>query len=91
MTLLLSQVASLMASLGSAVRVRGVVDSGWFLDNDPFTAPGEQRAARSPAATVSTGAQLWRARVPDTCAQHFPGNEWKCFFGYRIYPTMRSE
>ena len=47
-----------MASLGSAVRVRGVVDSGWFLDNDPFTAPGEQRAARSPAATVSTGAQL---------------------------------
>ena len=84
----LDAVAGLVRSLGSTMRVRGIVDSGWFLDNDPFSESGEARPG--PAATVSTGASLWRARVPDSCAQHFPGNEWKCFFGYRLYPTMKS-
>ena len=84
----LDNIADLVRSLGSHMRVRGVVDSGWFLDNDPFSESGEARPG--PAATVSTGASLWRARVPDSCAQHFPGNEWKCFFGYRLYPTMKS-
>ena len=79
-----------MASLGSAVRVRGVVDSGWFLDNDPFSSSSRTKASFSPSQTVSVGAHLWKARVPDSCAQHFPGEEWKCFFGYRIYPTIRS-
>uniref|UniRef100_A0A1S4L0Y2 Uncharacterized protein n=2 Tax=Ixodes scapularis TaxID=6945 RepID=A0A1S4L0Y2_IXOSC len=30
------RVADLLGSLGSRVKVRGVVDSGWFLDNEPF-------------------------------------------------------
>ena len=85
----LDNIADLVRSLGSNMRVRGVVDSGWFLDNDPFSESGETRP--SPAHTVSIGARLWQARVPDSCAQHFPGQEWKCFFGYRLHPTMRSK
>ena len=84
----LDSVADLVRNLGGRMRVRGIVDSGWFLDNDPFSGSGKQ--GLSPADTVSVGAHLWRARVPDACAQHWPGNEWKCFFGYRIYPTIRS-
>ena len=82
-------IADMVRNLGSGIRVRGIVDSGWFLDNDPFSESGKQGV--SPSDTVKIGAHTWRARVPDTCAQHFPGNEWKCFFGYRIYPTMRSK
>ena len=85
----LDPVADLVRTLGSRMRVRGIVDSGWFLDNDPFSA--SNKVARSPSATVALGTQLWRARVPDSCAQAFPGEHWKCFFGYRIYPTMKSK
>ena len=85
----LDPVAELVRTLGSRMRVRGIVDSGWFLDNDPFSA--STKVARSPSATVAQGTQLWRARVPDSCAQAFPGEQWKCFFGYRIYPTMTSK
>ena len=85
----LDPIAELVRTLGSRMRVRGIVDSGWFLDNDPFSA--SNKVARSPSATVAQGTQLWRARVPDSCAQAFPGEQWKCFFGYRIYPTMTSK
>ena len=88
----LDSVADLVRNLGGRMRVRGIVDSGWFLDNDPFSGPGKQgSSSSSPADTVSVGAHLWRARVPDACAQHHPGNEWKCFFGYRLYPFIRSK
>ena len=87
----LDGVASLVRSLGSSLRVRGIVDSGWFLDNDPFSSSSRSKAGLTPSQTVSVGAHLWKARVPDSCAQHFPGEEWKCFFGYRIYPTIRSK
>jgi hypothetical protein len=85
----LDPVAELVSTLGSGMRVRGIVDSGWFLDNDPFTA-ASSAPGPAPSSTVAVGAALWRARVPDSCAQAFPGEEWKCFFGYRIYPTMKS-
>ena len=70
------------------MRMWGVMDSGWFLDNAPFIELGETRP--SPARTVSIGAHLWQARVPNSCAQHFPGDEWKCFFGFRLYPTISA-
>ena len=85
----LDRVAGLVRRLGGRARVRGIVDSGWFLDNPPFASAGQQ--AVSPSETVRAGAHLWRARVPDSCARNFPGQEWKCFFGYRIYPHIRSK
>ena len=33
----LDRVAGLMSSLAPRVEVRGIVDSGWFLDNQQFT------------------------------------------------------
>ena len=87
----LDTIAGLVRSLGSGIRVRGIVDSGWFLDNDPYSDDRTAAASFNPSLTVTAGAHLWRARVPDACAQHYPGQEWKCFFGYRIYPTIRSK
>ena len=84
----LDPVAELVKVLGSRMRVRGIVDSGWFLDNDPFST--SSKVGTSPSSTVEAGVEMWRARIPQSCAQTFPGQEWKCFFGYRIYPTMKS-
>lgn len=32
----LDRIADLLANMGSKVEVRGLADSGWFLDNEPF-------------------------------------------------------
>ena len=85
----LDRVAGLVKDLGGRMRVRGIMDSGWFLDHDPYS-PAETPSS-SPTNSITLGAHLWRAKVPDSCAQVYPGEEWKCFFGYRIYPTMKSK
>lgn len=33
----------------------------------------------------------WKGRVPDACKNEYPGPEqWRCYFGYRMYPTLKS-
>jgi hypothetical protein len=87
----LDPVADLVRSLGAAsTRVRGIVDSGWFLDNDPFS-QADRPSALAASNTIRTGTETWRARMPEPCAAANRGEEWKCFFGYRIYPTMKSK
>lgn len=30
--------------------------------------------------------------VPERCQRQFKeGEEWNCFFGYKVYPTLRCE
>lgn len=56
----LDRVADLLRSLGSTVSVRGIADSGWFLDNEPFDfnsiidKPGGQKAGRSKKTSECT-------------------------------------
>ena len=83
------RVSSVLTSLGVSADVRGVVDSGWFLDNKPF-APRLCRDAQScpPLDAVRRGLQLWGAVVPPECvAFHAPE---ACFLGYRLYPTIKG-
>lgn len=90
----LDPVADLVAQLGGRMRLRGIADSGWFLDNDPYTGAGGDRGGSgtpSPSSTIRAGMETWRATVPEGCRQLYPGQEWKCFYGFRIYPTMRSK
>lgn len=36
--------------------------------------------------------RLWNAVIPERCRQLFRrGDEWQCFFGYRIYPTLKCK
>lgn len=35
--------------------------------------------------------RYWGAVVPEVCRQSYIGEEWKCFFGAIIYPTIKSE
>jgi len=73
------------------LRVRGIVDSGWFVDNDPFSAVECAGGACSVISALRRGVALWNARVPQDCHKRYPGEMWKCFLGYRLYPFLKSE
>ena len=85
----LDPVADLVDQLGGNMRVRGIVDSGWFLDNDPYTQ--NDRPAAAASSTLKAGAATWEAKVPEGCKEMYPREEWKCFYGFRIYQTLRSK
>ena len=102
----LDQVADLVRQLGGHMRVRGIVDSGWFLDNDPYVERSEKEtqqlsnaskaaagsnSATSASSTLRRGVEMWRAALPEGCQKEYPGQEWKCFYGFRIYPTLKSK
>lgn len=107
----LDRVSSLMAAMGSKVEVRGLADSGWFLDNKPFdfhaalaaeTGDGshlppprkascnENPLSCAPIDTIKQGIKMWNGQVPASCRAAYPTEPWRCFFGYRIYPTLRT-
>lgn len=51
----LDRIADLLHNLGSQVQVRGLADSGWFLDNEPFDfATAEAESDLTPAATAAS-------------------------------------
>lgn len=36
--------------------------------------------------------RYWNGQVPERCRRQFKeGEEWNCFFGYKVYPTLRCE
>ena len=88
-------VAAMLAEGG--VKVRGIVDSGWFLDNDPFSSEckeghGAPGAECSVISNLKKGVRMWRAHVPRSCESVHPGEDvWKCFFGYKIFPLLKSK
>ncbi|XP_042889545.1 palmitoleoyl-protein carboxylesterase notum1'-like isoform X2 [Penaeus japonicus] len=85
------RVAAQLERQGVRAEVRAVADSGWFLDNEPF-APLECVDAHScpPVEAIRRGQELWRGRIPDACGEQYPRHPWYCYFGYRLYETMKS-
>ena len=78
----------------AAMKVRGIVDSGWFLDNEPFSSDCAYRSPGKECSVIGDfqkGVRMWKAKVPGRCAAAYPGEEWKCFLGYRAYPMIQSE
>ena len=68
------------------IAVKGVCDSGWFLDRTPY-APTLKPAVEA----IRKGMALWRGQVPRRCKEMYPDEPWRCYFGYRLYPTLQSE
>nr|CAD7407442.1 unnamed protein product [Timema poppensis] len=69
------------------IEIRGVSDSGWFLDRAPYTVDSHSLA---PLDAVRKGLVLWQGRVSSRCQQNFPDEPWRCYFGYRSYPTLTA-
>lgn len=71
------------------VTVRGVSDSGWFLDREPYE-PFTSTAVGSTEA-VRKGYNLWQGLIPQECALQHPTEPWRCYFGYRLYPSLKCK
>ncbi|XP_058835656.1 palmitoleoyl-protein carboxylesterase NOTUM [Topomyia yanbarensis] len=70
---------------GLTVNVRGVSDSGWFLDREPYT-PGAVAASEA----VRQGWRMWDGALPQACVAEHPKEPWRCYFGHRLYNTLKS-
>ncbi|EFN84998.1 Protein notum-like protein, partial [Harpegnathos saltator] len=67
------------------VDVRGVSDSGWFLDRVPYSPNG-----LASIGAIHKGMDLWKSRIPHNCVAKYRTEPWRCFFGYRLYPTLTA-
>lgn len=95
--------------------IRGLADSGWFLDNEPYDLyqqfqqppmvetlqqqPNEpapslpvdcDRQRCSPLQSIKQAMLHWNGQVPASCASRHPNEPWRCYFGYRAYPALRT-
>ncbi|KAM9208299.1 palmitoleoyl-protein carboxylesterase NOTUM isoform 1-T1 [Dugong dugon] len=86
------RVAEQLEELGyPAIQVRGLADSSWFLDNKQYR-PTDciDTVTCAPTEAVRRGIRYWKGMVPERCRRQFKeGEEWNCFFGYKVYPTLR--
>lgn len=88
--------------------LRGLADSGWFLDNEPydFEAGGGEQQLRSmllaedgpdcdrtrctPLQSIRQAMLLWNGQVPPSCRSRHRSEPWRCYFGYRVYKTLKT-
>lgn len=68
---------------GLDIAVRGISDSGWFLDREPYV-PGAIAAVEM----VRQGYKMWGGALPEACTAKHINEPWRCYFGHRIYPTL---
>ncbi|XP_036355509.1 palmitoleoyl-protein carboxylesterase notum1-like, partial [Octopus sinensis] len=88
----LDRVADNLADWVPGIEVRGVSDSGWFLDNKQYKpAPCMNAHSCAPIDGIKRGVDLWNGRLPRRCADRYAESEkWRCYFGYRLYPTLKT-
>ncbi|XP_024060491.2 palmitoleoyl-protein carboxylesterase notum2-like [Terrapene carolina triunguis] len=89
----LERVAALLEELeAEAVQVRGLVDSGWFLDiKHPRQSDCSDAASCAPVGAIKKGLRMWNGILPEKCKQQFKRvNEWQCFLGDRLYSSLKS-
>ncbi|KAM3849438.1 carboxylesterase notum2-like [Diretmus argenteus] len=88
----IERVASQLEQLGAETQVRGLVDSGWFLESKQQRAPDcPETVSCLPEDAIKKGLRLWNGVVPDRCRQLYKrGEEWQCFFGHKLYSTLTS-
>ncbi|CAL9700727.1 unnamed protein product [Knipowitschia caucasica] len=88
----IDRVAGQLEQLGAEAQVRGLVDSGWFLESKQQRSPNcPETISCSPEDAIKMGLKLWNGIVPNRCRQLYKkGEEWQCFFGHKLYSTMTS-
>uniref|UniRef100_A0A671TCB2 Carboxylesterase notum2 n=1 Tax=Sinocyclocheilus anshuiensis TaxID=1608454 RepID=A0A671TCB2_9TELE len=88
----IDKVSSLLEQLGADAQVRGLVDSGWFLESKQQKAPDcPDSASCTPVDVIKKGLRLWSGVVPEKCKQQYKrGEEWQCFFGHKLYTYITA-
>lgn len=95
--------------------LRGLADSGWFLDNEPYDYGRHEvnygelladqhnqesfsderqldcdRSRCTPSQSIRQAMRLWNGQVPETCANKHLDEPWRCYFGYRVYQSLKT-
>lgn len=83
----LERVQSLLKPYRALV-VRGISDSGWFLDRAPYSSQGGSLPS---IEAVKRGLPFWQGRIPANCRAAHPHQPWTCYFGYKLYPTISGK
>ncbi|XP_073990486.1 palmitoleoyl-protein carboxylesterase notum isoform X2 [Rhodnius prolixus] len=68
------------------IQVRGISDSGWFLDRAPYSSNAESIAS---VEAIKKGLTLWNSQIPNSCKSLYVREPWRCFFGYRLYSSLK--
>lgn len=84
----LDRIAKRLQTGGFKIDVRGLADSGWYLDIPSCPAGGKHcQRAKIQENVTKMAIAYWRGVVPDDCARRNPQKKWKCFFGEQVYRT----
>ncbi|XP_067951543.1 palmitoleoyl-protein carboxylesterase NOTUM-like isoform X2 [Watersipora subatra] len=87
----IDRVADTLARDAPGLDVYGIVDSGWFIDPEQLhNTECTSTLNCPPAEAVKKGFRLWKPEVPKRCRRAYPAEPWRCFFGYRVYPYIKS-
>ncbi|EFX74213.1 hypothetical protein DAPPUDRAFT_57291, partial [Daphnia pulex] len=87
----LDRVTDFLRTQGSSAEVRGVTDSGWFLDNVPYAPADCQDPQRcAPTSAVQMGHTLWNGQVPLACKAQYASQPWRCYFGHHLHRTLKT-
>lgn len=79
-----------MLKENTGISVHGIIDSGWFLDQQPYLFNVDRK--RASIDIVKQGIHYWHSQIPCKCRSLYaPEEHAKCFIGYIIYPTISSK
>uniref|UniRef100_A0A8C9VJ46 Notum pectinacetylesterase 2 n=1 Tax=Scleropages formosus TaxID=113540 RepID=A0A8C9VJ46_SCLFO len=83
----IEKVSAQLEQLGAEAQVRGLVDSGWFLESKQQKATEcPDSVSCTPTDAIKKGLRLWNGMIPEKCRQQYKkGEEWQCFFGHKLY------
>ncbi|XP_055338255.1 carboxylesterase notum2-like [Paramacrobiotus metropolitanus] len=85
------RIAEQLRDEGCKAEVRGLMDSGWFLESEPFrTVDCVDPRRCSPIESVKKGIKLWNGDIPDRCRKLYRHEPWKCYFGFKLYPVIQT-
>lgn len=89
----IDRVAEMMSTAGSSCKVRGISDSGWYLESKPDSTGKCKNNAKNcnkPSQAIQKGMGYWSGVVPSACAKEFQKEPWRCYFGHNVYQTLKS-
>lgn len=89
----IDRVAENLRAKGADIHVKGIVDSGWFLDNESIKSRncGLPHGRCTPSDVIKTAMHYWHADLPIDCIRNkTPDKQHLCFFGDELYPYIKS-
>jgi len=81
-----------IAKMLSFARFRTLVDSGWFLDFEPFKPqPCNDAFSCTEQGCLQRGSKIWKPKPDVDCeAAKTADTLWECILGYRAYPFIQT-